>query len=261
MKNIVITLLLIGLISCNKERIGSDPKGPINEKSYIQGFFELNDLIASPVSGFNVDKVTHSIKNNTSFDPEILYKISDRVGISAGTGNERLGNGFIVYGSILYDTLVARIGDVSYNSKITDGFAYEGIVVALVDTLQTVTITCDKIFDEQHPVGSNLNDLFSVYFEDPYATIKNGYKSSIGDNYYTIDAFLNPNFPYSLFGAPLTSVDFTKKYHIGTEWYFILEKAPEKTDEYLFTVSITNTSGKTIEKDAIFPIKLKGLND
>ena len=259
-KLLILTALLLSIIACKDEPDGPNTKAPVNERSYIQGFFELNDLYIGSISGFKVDKAAHSIIHNTSFDPPKLYEIKDGVGIVTSTGNEIMGNGYISYESILYKSLIEKIGDLSYNSKITDGFAYDGRVVALVDTLQNITITCDKAFSEKYPAGSSLNELFSIYFEEPYTTIKNGYKSSTGDNYYTINIF-NNKFPYSLFGANLATIDLSKKYYIGTKWYFILEKAPENSGEYLLTVSVTNTEGKTLEKTANDPIQLRGLND
>ena len=251
--NVIIALLLIVVTACKDEPDGPYTKAPVNEKSYIQEFYEFNDYLhVSSISGFKIDKLTHSINHNTSFDPPKLYELKDGVGLHISISNQSLPK-------YKYKLLVEKIGDVSYNSKINDGFQPGGIAVALVDTLQTITITCDKAFNEKYPAGSSLNELFSIYFEEPYTTIKNGYKSSTGDNYYTINIF-NNKFPYSLFGANLSTVDLSKKYYIGTHLYLMLETAPKNTGEYLFTVSVINTEGKILEKTANYPIHLKGLN-
>jgi hypothetical protein len=265
-----LALLSLVIAGCGRDNEAPGPYGPpVNEKSYIQGFFELNDLHVFPMSGFKANKENNSIKfaEDAGFDAPRVYEISNNVGISILIGSQGIGKGLIDWKKggdsyvDYYNELVEKIGDTSYNSKLMYGFSSNGIV-AVADTLQSVNITCNKQIDERHPAGSSLNDLFSVYFEDPYAVIKNGYKSLTGENYYSLEGIpeILKDFPYSIFGAKLSSVDLTTKPHIGTYWTLVLETAPETTGEYTFTVSITNKQGKTIERTAA-PIKLKGLRD
>ena len=264
-----LVLLSVGIAGCEgNEAPGPYGRPPVNEKSYIQGFFELNDLHVGPISGFKVNKDNNSITLDTSFDAPRVYDISNNVGLSILIGSEGIGKGLINWQKgrdsyfDYYNELVEKIGDTSYNSKLMYGFSSNGIV-AVADTLQSVNITCNKQIDEKHPAGSSLNDLFSVYFEDPYAVIKNGYKSLTGENYYSLEGIIPEilkDFPYSIFGAKLSSVDLTTKPYMGIAWRVLLDTAPETTGEYTFTVSITNKQGKTIERTAA-PIKLKGLSD
>jgi hypothetical protein len=262
-----LVLLSVGIAGCEgNEAPGPYGRPPVNEKSYIQGFFELNDLHVGPISGFKVNKDNNSITLDTSFDAPRVYDISDHVGLSILIGSEGIGKGLINWQKgrdsyfDYYNELVEKIGDTSYNSNLM--YSLSNIIIAVADTLQFVNITCNKQIDERHPAGSSLNNLFSVYFEDPYAVIKNGYKSLTGENYYSLEGIpeILKDFPYSIFGAKLSSVDLTTKPYMGIAWRVLLDTAPETTGEYTFTVSITNKQGKTIERTAA-PIKLKGLSD
>jgi hypothetical protein len=257
-----IILLSMVIVRCDiNERLGPGLP-PMNPKSYIQGFYELNEMRVFPMSGYRVNKENNTINlGEWRFEAPKVYEISDGIGISVTIRSEEIGKGLISWekgGSYTdyYYELVEKIGDTSYNSRLMSGLSSRGII-SIADTLQAVTITCNRQIDENHPAGSSLNDIFSVYFEDPYAIVKNGYKSLTGENYYSLEG-LPDKFPHSLFGARLSSVDFTTKLYMGIEWGLVLETAPQNTGEYIFTVSITNKAGKTIEKTAN-PIKIKGL--
>lgn len=59
---IPLSLCILGCSNDETENEGGDSKAPINPKSYIQGFFELNDMDITPISGVQVNKE----KNNYS---------------------------------------------------------------------------------------------------------------------------------------------------------------------------------------------------
>jgi hypothetical protein len=259
-----ITIFLsLGCMSCdNDKENGEDPKPPMNKKSYIQGFFELNDMHISPMSGFLVNKKNNSIKLDGGFDAPKVYEISDGIGISIAIGSEGLDKGLINWKeggkyTSYYNELVEKIGDTSYNSEIMEGISAYGSIVSVADTLQSINITCNKQFDESHPSGNNLNDIFSVYVEDPVAVIKNGYKTVTGSNYYSISD-MPKEFPYCIFGSKLSSVDLINKPYIGIQIYLVLDAVPERTGEYIFTISVINKQGKIIKKTAA-PMQIKGL--
>jgi hypothetical protein len=258
-----ITLLAILTFSCEqtKECCGSVPA---NEKSYIQGFFELGDIHVSPISGVKVDKEKKIVSlMSTSFDASKIYEITDGLSIrvSLSFGAYGIGKGLIDWTKNnpyvnYYNELVEKIGDTSFNSEAVHQYGYE--MFALADTLQSVNITCDKQIDGGHLVGNNLNDIFSIYVQDPYAIVKNGYKTITGSNYYSLDGSTD-KYPLSLFGAQLASVNWIEKPYIGVKLDLVLDITPEHTDDYTFTVSVTNKQGKTIEKTAE-PIRIKGLD-
>ncbi|MDR2005357.1 MAG: hypothetical protein LBQ74_20225 [Prevotella sp.] len=240
---IVISLLFTTSCEENKDCCGF---APVNEKSYIQGFFELGEIQLSTGTGAKVDKT----KNTITYGGENGLSI----GVFIGDGGK--GKGPISWNNSnadYYYELVEKIGDTSYNK-----YPNSGITWANADTLQVITVTCDKAIDSRHAVGSSLNDLFSIYFLDICALVKNGYKPIIGQNYYSI---VNKyyEYPYTLFGDRLSSVNLEDKPYIGIDIDLVLETVPEHTDEYTFTVSVTNKQGKTIGKTTD-PVRIKGLD-
>lgn len=258
---ITLSLCILGCSGDETENEGGDSKVPINPKSYIQGFFELNDMHITPISGVQVNKEKKTITLETSFDAPKEYTINEGIGIGIAIGSEGIDKGLINWtkGSTYteyYNELVKKIGDTSFNYKIQEGLSYKSII-AIADTLMSINITCDKAIDNSHPAGSNLNTIFSMYCEDPYAIIKNGYKPLTDAVHYSLDG-MNSTFPYSLYGSNLSSVNLLEKPYIGNNLFLILETAPENSGEYVFTVLVTNKSGKMLEKTAK-AIKIKGI--
>jgi hypothetical protein len=150
-------LLLFGVAGCVYE----EPPGPVpdwlfNEKSYIQGFAELGEIQVGVYNGVAVDKT----KNTITFDVKEseVYDLKNGVSISVHIGDGGKGRGFIDWNNSntgYYYELVETIGDTSYNNKFGSGLWY-----AIADTLQVITIICDKPIYDSHPAGSKLNDLF-----------------------------------------------------------------------------------------------------
>ena len=264
MRKILFIFLIYPLfVSCTKHIIGGEYQGP---KSYIQGFYELNDIYVYRTCGvFKVNKENNLIIIDGNYDDSKVYGVEDGVGIIVSIGSEDIGKGFITWyregSSDYYHELVEKIGDTSYDPNLIVATSPGEEMIAVADTIQSVNITCDKQIDVAHPAGSSLNDMFSIYFEDPLAVIDNGYRTPVGENYYTPEATfeIDKKIPCVFFGAKLSSVDFSSKLHMGRDWWLILETAPENTGEYTFTVSITNKQGYKLEKIAN-PIKIKDSN-
>ncbi|HMM02753.1 MULTISPECIES: hypothetical protein [unclassified Dysgonomonas] len=254
-------LLLFGVTGCTYIEPPGPFSVPANEKSYIQGFFELEDIHVSPISGVKIDKKKKIVNlMSTSFDAPKIYEITDGIGVVINIGVEGIGKGLIDWGKNnlyvnYYYELVEKIGDTSFNSETVHRYGYD--MYANADTLRSINIICDKSLDEVHPAGSSLNDIFSIYVKDPYAIVKNGYKSVTGLNYYSLDGGTPEGYPLSLFGSQLSSVNLIEKPYIGTKLYLVLDTIPEHTDEYTFTVFVTNKQGKTIEKTTE-PVRIKG---
>ena len=265
MKKILVLfagLFLFAVTGCETVINGSDPN--YKEKSYIQSFSELNNISVGFIKGFEVDKTQKTVCFlGAGFDHPMPYEITDGIGIVIDISD----NPEIWIGSITkwgdrasyYNELVEKIGDTHF-----DTVAYIFQSVALADTLKTINITCNKDIDSNHPAGSSLNDIFSIYFDDICAVIKNGYKTLTGQSYYSILVVVDGEICVledirAFYGTKLSSVNLPDKPHSSPRLYLILDTAPENTDEYLFTVSITNTKGKTIE-GVSEPIKIKGLN-
>lgn len=261
-KTILLILAGISLFGCGDvyEPIGPDSYPPSNPKSYIQGFYELEDINVFPFGNIQIDKEKREIRDNGNFDPPKLYNVPDGIGLHVSIGTLGIGKGFITYGTRdanqeYYDQLVAEIGDINYNSNIMDGLSPGGIV-ANADQISAIEVTCNQDINDKYPKGTSLNDIFSVYFEDPYAVIKNGYRSLTGAPYYKLFG-LRQGLPYAFYGNKLSSVDFPSKPHIGVVIYLILEEPPVETGLYEFTVSIKETKGKEVKKTAV-GIKIQG---
>ncbi len=254
--SIILMTACIFCLSCSDDNDNTKTAyPPINEKSYIQGFYdlELNNVRVSAGFGLLPDKERNIIYFRKTSDTDDISSIGKGVRLSITIGQDIYGRGLIDYKEINpyrseYFRYIDLINDTLYNSDIMDGLG-GGMAFALTDTLQTIRITCDKDFNAEYKAGSDLSSLFSIYFEEPYTTVKNGYKSSQGKNYYEVD-IIRKEFPYSFYGELLSKVDLSKKYFIAPLLYLSLEATPDKTAEYLFTVTIKNTQGKEVTVSA-----------
>ena len=109
-----ITLLAILTFSCEqtKECCGSVPA---NEKSYIQGFYELNDIQLPIFSGVTVDKTKNTITYH--IDKPEVYDVTNGIGITVYIGSTGIGKGLIDWTKNnnpyvnYYNELVEKIGD------------------------------------------------------------------------------------------------------------------------------------------------------
>lgn len=257
-KNYFIILMAACILcqSCNNDSDETKTAyPPINEMSYIQGFYDLESNNVSIGIGYCIlpDKDSRKIYFRETSENGHPASTKKGIGLNINIGEDICGRGLIDYQKInpyrdVYFRYVNLINDTSYNSDVMDGLN-AGKAFALTDTLQAINIVSNKDFNAEYKAGSNLNDLFFIYFEEPYTTIKNGYKSSQGKNYYEVD-IIRKEFPYTLYGELLSKVDFSKKYFISPRLYLVLEAVPDETAEYTFTVTIKNTQGKEVTVSA-----------
>lgn len=258
MKKLFVLCLALSLLiitSCDDKNDCGCVSPPVNEKSYIQGFSELGEIQVRVISGITVDKTKNTITNNVNIKEPEVYDVKNGVSIHVDIGYEDQ-RGFIGWrgsNADYYYELTEKIGDTSYNAK------YGDTRYANADTLRYINVTCDKAIDSSHPAGNSLNDIFSIYFEDICAYVKNGYKPVTGPNYYSVVDYDGSPRAHTYFGDKLSSVNLTDKPHGSLSLTLMLETTPEHTDEYTFTVSITNKQGKTIEKTTE-PVWIKGIN-
>jgi hypothetical protein len=145
-----------------------------------------------------------------------------------------------------YSTL---IGDTCYNKILR----MPPVVRAIITPLQYITITANKDFSEEYKSGSDLSGFFTVYFEDPYSVIKNGYKD-VENTYKEVEGL---SFPQSIVRTLLSEANFPERPFIGDNWLFFLNVAPEKTDEYIFHITATYVDGTILEVTAP-PINIQG---
>jgi hypothetical protein len=119
---------------------------------------------------------------------------------------------------------------------------------AITTCLESIEITCDKDFDALHKAGSSLNDLFFVFFDDLYTTVKNGYQSSTGEDVYW-NLSNRACMPQTTIGGKLNTQPFAGKPFIGWMWSCVLEQAPQKTDVYSFQVTVRDNTGKILKTE------------
>jgi hypothetical protein len=153
-----------------------------------------------------------------------------------------------------YDYYIALIGDTSYNARLREDES--SLARAIITPLKSIAIVADRDFNSDYPAGSDLSPLFTVYFDDPYSTIKNGYKQVEGTYSYTEGL----PYPQSIFKAKLSEANFEERPFISDKWHCLLNVAPEKTDTYTFQVKAAFVDGTALESQSP-PINIKGAND
>jgi hypothetical protein len=250
----------------NENEEENSPYGPpVFSKSYIQWFIGDDRVEAIVrVGGFKVDEDTKIIDEGyLGIDPDGRYSsLSDTIRlliIIDGNGfSDCARNGYYPSDLCLEHTRkflaqIAEIGDTTFNRKVY-GFG----AAATLAQIKSVTITGDKDFGANYPAGSSLNELFTIYFNDPYALIKNNYQP-IADTYkYFTDSYTS-NYPYAVFKENLSAVNFAERPFIDFEWHLVLNVAPETTDTYTFHVAVTLADDTVLETSA--SLGIQGTND
>lgn len=256
---IFVLLLILNACDFNKDNTVND--------SYIQGFVRVSALSISAKTGLIVDFDNKKVSLQfNDIRKERTYSITDGICLYIKSVQSRT-EGFYpkwVTGSsssdlnLKYQEYLDLIGDKGFDKKYRNYgvLCSPCLSVAIIDTLQSVAVTCDKDFTENLPAGSNLNELFTIFYDDPYAVVKNGYRNYTGEDAFR-DDYMVQDFPYAFIGNKLSAVDFTKKPFIGDTWILYLNEAPDKTDTYTFSVKITKTDG-TVLSARTYPIGIKG---
>jgi hypothetical protein len=256
-------------------------------KSYINTFVKCESLDAGYLAGLEIDTVKKVFDmNNTTWNsmwPDTVthdfFSVTDGIVVvikglakdssgyfydvpQIGSDDFLFSNGhspnepFYLQRKEGYDKYITMIGDTLFN-KITAST----IAVAILDTLSYIDITTDKNFDVNHPAGANLSSIFSIYFQDPYAFIKNGYQPPRGTyNNNNFIAHPEERIYAPLFKVKLSETNFAERPFIGNDWYCLLDAVPEKTGEYVFNVKVTLIDGTVLETQSP-PINIKGIND
>ena len=133
-------------------------------------------------------------------------------------------------------------GDTYYNKKIS-GWLHP----ALAYPIEKITISCDKDFDAEHPVGKPLDDIVLLEYSTYYKFIKSGYKLTF-DNPWWFDK------EEEVLTSPLNSInaDVTKLAKVilklsdeDNTWdnFFgrlVFASAPAEPGEYTFTLEMTS---------------------
>lgn len=152
-----------------------------------------------------------------------------------------------------YKDLVEQIGDTSLDKHIR--LSGSQLAQVLLNKITSVTITCDKAFDAQHPAGSSLNDLFTIAFNDPIALIENDYQIPAGYYQYPCVTCDSDMYPSAVLLKKLSTVDFAEHPYLDNYWNCRLDKAPAATDIYTFTVRVDFADRTPLEASATMTIE------
>ncbi len=274
-KNILVFSVILILLGCDTTPTPPDTPPPLRfYKSYIQYFRDLSktkEFVVYVVKGSRMDTTQQIIYTTGGLveDFSQYYDVSERLGFrmvitkgQEGLYYRRPENPNTDYYYLeevrkmnrVYDSLVNLIGDTAFNKSMrrqTD-------VCAIMNTVESIRITSDKAFNAQFPQGSNLSSLFTVFFDDPYATVKSGYTYAPTHYVYKWNIDYN-EVPISVAVTNLATADFANRPFIDDNWECILDVAPDNSDSYTFTVEVTLTDG-TVFRGTTNPIKIKGKN-
>ncbi|MDR1582083.1 MAG: hypothetical protein LBS55_02305 [Prevotellaceae bacterium] len=201
----LLVCIVLGLSACEKDVSPNDIGPTVMYISYIQGFVKCKAMRVQSVVGVQIDET------NKIFGPCIdrldtgdtnpnVFSVADGIEIDIDghiwsnfdekdtcvfydnsyyqadiNEDERI---YYLERKERYDYYTALIGDTSYNvrSRGDAGPAARSIITPL----KSIVIVANKDFSSDYPAGSDLSPLFTVYFDDPYSTVKNGYKQIEG---------------------------------------------------------------------------------
>ncbi|MDR1591498.1 MAG: hypothetical protein LBS16_01235 [Prevotellaceae bacterium] len=281
MKKILLFFSISVLISaCNNSYCDEPPKSVLH-KSYIESFLECGKVANRAARvlitvGTEIDSVTGIIASNKNYVSDYnpyspAYDIGkEKIGLEITVVPKRddgslyrdINLSYIEYSpnyqfyarqKHVYDSCIAVIGDTAFN-KLTYSATIQ--VVAIITPVSEIIITCDADFSADFPKGSNLSSLFTVFFDDPYSTIKNNYQAVEGS--YRSQAALECDYPQSIIKTNLAEAHFADRPFIGHEWECFLDVAPDYTGVYRFAVKIILVDGTELTGVAPIVIKLKG---
>ncbi len=277
-KNILVFSVILILLGCDTTPRSLDTPPPIIfHKSYIQYFRDLGEINNQTLSvwissGNRIDTINKVVypEGNLIEDYSKYYGIDENLSIGVSVRMNQIGlyyrkpMGSKEYTNPdvwkenerinrVYDSLLNLIGDTAFN-KITREHIDIG---AIITPISTFVITCNKDYNSKFPKESDISSLFTVFFDDPYSTVKSGYKQA--PDHYEYDWAYKNIFPKSIVKTNLATADFANRPFIGDEWRCMLDVAPDNSDSYTFTVEVTLTDG-TVFRGTTNPIKIKGKN-
>ncbi|MBO7568042.1 MAG: hypothetical protein J6T60_13205 [Bacteroidales bacterium] len=120
----------------------------------------------------------------------------------------------------MYKKYAKFYGDTTYHERHILGEPN-----ACAAPLSKINVTSDKDYDEAHPAGTSLNDLFLISYPRLYQYIKSGYKPQQGMNSYELDSV-----------SELTA--FKEEPLFECETHLLFKKQPDAPGKYTFTVTL-----------------------
>ncbi|MDR1896310.1 MAG: hypothetical protein LBR10_05925 [Prevotellaceae bacterium] len=216
------------------------------------GGFSVNEstkIIDYPLGGIDVDERYFSISDvirlyvGIEGYKDMLYDCIQENG-TARTDVE------CVEATQKYYAQASEIGDTLFNQWLRTS---SEVAMSTLARIKSVIISSDKDFNTAHPAGSSLNDLFTIYFNDPYALIKNNYRPIEGT--YTYLSGDNLGYPFAIFKETLSSVRFIERPFIDHRWDIVLNVGPETSDTYIFYVKVVLEDDSVLEAETSINIQ------
>lgn len=154
MKNLMFLLIVtIMMASCKEPEINPTPVPPeyrIFTRSYVMGYFEHTGI---DLHGLRVVHVNGEMRPSV----ELWLLKGDYVGTCLDEGEKKDA----------YDAICEKYGDMNYNDYVlVGGTGPQGNIPNLIDfpivNITSINVVSNTAFDEQHPAGTSLNDIFHV---------------------------------------------------------------------------------------------------
>lgn len=217
--------LLSMFTGCKKENSsGETPTSKIYRRSYTMIFAETGSM---KLDGHNYN----------SYDPPVLL-CRIRLDMSSACKWDDTGEK-----QEIYDSFCEKYGDMTYNREGRVAVSEEPS--SQMYSFVSLDIVSDADYDETHPAGSSLADLFIFYARSSKPYIDSGY-----EKYRYIDAdgetFAYEMYPIRKNASDITSDDLMLLHGIrdrfGIHLYF--ETMPTLSKEHTFTVTFTDERGE-----------------
>ncbi len=239
-KFLLFLLPVLGWVSCEKY---GGPRGPklYVLDSYISLFVDSDGVYAEARSGFYVDEENKLISAGAdAVHADKVYSAGDGILFQITLGRTGISDDKFDPRRELYLQTIDEIGDHGYNKEVYD-FVKPVAASAIIVPVKTLRITADKAYDATHPAGTNLADYFTVFYDDAYSFVQNGYQPLAG----TYDRVTKDDVPHFFRKSPLAGVDLSQKPYIGDLLYCHLTTNPAAADTFTFTISVTFANDET----------------
>lgn len=146
----------------------------------------------------------------------------------------------------VFNGLAVLYKDTNYNKKLMPGYNR-----ALTSMLDTIQITCDKDYDEQHKAEASIGDMVTFCATTPYHFIQRGYREEEYPNQkypdYWQRMWMHQVKGYEPVEMPANEFDKEKTLLTYPFCHLYFKKRPQHGGDYTFTVSI-QFNGKVVSK-------------
>ncbi len=260
MKRFLYSIIIVFCYGCTiTDPDGKEPYYNFFPDSYILGFV-FPDSISYCSAEINYPCVDRA-KKTVCFKKDVSSHVSS-ICIFVLFESKGLNLRFIMKPGIhgtdrpeinLYHEKVQEIGDthfMKYDEMFSRYYAFSPPSgEAINGTIKELSISCNQTIDEQHPAGSDISDLFDVFFEDLYWVVQNEYRTYEGADAYTRHYDIPPitSFPYALRRCSVSEFLALQRPYISRELWLYAEDLHLAEGTYTFTISALSADGRQSE--------------